>query len=74
MARQGGVGTFLLSHLLDEAKGRGMRKAIGVIFADNAGSIALMRRFGFTRFGELPTAATDARGVMHDMSYWYLDL
>ncbi|WP_043165522.1 MULTISPECIES: GNAT family N-acetyltransferase [Bifidobacterium] len=69
-----GVGTFLLSHLLDEAKGRGMRKAIGVIFADNAGSIALMRRFGFTGFGELPAAATDARGVMHDMSYWYLDL
>ena len=69
-----GVGTFLLSHLLDEARDRGMRKAIGVIFADNAGSIALMRRFGFTRFGALPAAARDARGAMHDMSYWYLDL
>ena len=28
-----------------------MRKACGIIFADNAGSIALMRRFGFTQFG-----------------------
>ncbi|NEG55730.1 GNAT family N-acetyltransferase [Bifidobacterium platyrrhinorum] len=72
--RRRGVGTFLLDHLLDEARERGMRKAIGVIFADNAGSIALMRRFGFTRFGELPDAATDSTGTMRGMSYWYLDL
>ncbi|MBT1172948.1 N-acetyltransferase [Bifidobacterium sp. MA2] len=72
--RRRGVGAFLLDHLLTEARGRGMRKAIGVIFADNAGSIALMRRFGFTRFGTLPAAARDATGVMLDMSYWYLDL
>ncbi|KFJ00962.1 GNAT family N-acetyltransferase [Bifidobacterium stellenboschense] len=72
--RHRGVGTFLLDRLLDKARSRRMRKAIGIIFADNAGSIALMRRFGFTRFGLLPAAATDATGVMHDMSYWYLDL
>ncbi|MBW3080739.1 GNAT family N-acetyltransferase [Bifidobacterium saguinibicoloris] len=72
--RRRGVGTFLLGRLLDEARGRGMRKVIGVIFADNDGSTALMRRFGFSRFGLLPAAATDATGMMHDMSYWYLDL
>ncbi|PLS29485.1 GNAT family N-acetyltransferase [Bifidobacterium parmae] len=72
--RHRGVGTFLLDRLLDEARDRRMCKAIGIIFADNAGSTALMRRFGFTRFGLLPAAATDATGIMHDMSYWYLDL
>lgn len=69
-----GAGTFLLDKLLDEARARRMRKACGIIFADNAGSIALMKRFGFTRFGLMPAAATDSTGTMRDMSYWYLDL
>lgn len=69
-----GVGTFTLSSLLDEARQRHMRKACGIIFADNAGSVALMRRFGFTQFGLMPAAATDSTGTMRDMSYWYLDL
>lgn len=69
-----GAGTAMLGWLLDAARERRMRKAIGIIFADNAGSVALMHRFGFTRFGLLPAAATDATGTMHDMSYWYLDL
>ncbi|WP_291526438.1 GNAT family N-acetyltransferase [Bifidobacterium sp. UBA744] len=72
--RQGrGIGTALLDFLLREARRLHMRKAIGIIFADNAGSTALMRRFGFTRFGLLPRAARSTRG-MHDMSYWHLDL
>ncbi|MBT1174868.1 N-acetyltransferase [Bifidobacterium sp. LC6] len=69
-----GVGTFMLQHLLDEARARHMRKACGIIFADNAGSIALMHRFGFTQFGLMPAAATDSTGTMRDMSYWYLNL
>ena len=69
-----GVGTRLLGRLLDECRKRRMRKACGIIFADNAGSIALMRKFGFTRFGYMPAAATDSTGTMRDMSYWYLDL
>ena len=81
-----GVGTFMLDRLLTEARARHqaglppgggprhMRKACGIIFADNVGSIALMRRFGFTQFGLMPAAATDSTGTMRDMSYWYLDL
>lgn len=69
-----GVGTFLVGALLDECRKRHMRKACGIIFADNAGSIALMRKFGFSRFGLMPAVATDSTGTMHDMSYWYLDL
>ena len=59
---------------VEECRKRNMRKACGIIFADNAGSIALMKRFGFTQFGLMPTAATDSTGTMRDMSYWYLDL
>jgi phosphinothricin acetyltransferase len=51
-----------------------MRKACGIIFADNRGSIALMKHFGFTQFGLMPQAATDSTGTMRDMSYWHLDL
>lgn len=69
-----GVGTYTLTKLLEECRKRNMRKACGIIFADNAGSIALMRRFGFTQFGLMPAAATDSTGTMRDMSYWYLDL
>lgn len=69
-----GVGTFLLGALLDECRKRHMRKACGIIFADNAGSIALMHKFGFTQFGLMPDAATDSTGTMRDMSYWHLDL
>ena len=64
----------VLDRLLTEARARHMRKACGIIFADNVGSIALMRRFGFTQFGLMPAAATDSTGTMRDMSYWYLDL
>lgn len=59
-----GVGTFMLDRLLTEALARHMRKACGIIFADNAGSIALMHRFGFTQFGLMPAAATDSTGTM----------
>lgn len=69
-----GVGAYTLTKLLEECRKRNMRKACGIIFADNAGSIALMKRFGFTQFGLMPTAATDSTGTMRDMSYWYLDL
>ena len=69
-----GVGTYTLTKLLEECRKRNMRKACAIIFADNAGSIALMRRFGFTQFGLMPAAATDSTGTMRDMSYWYLDL
>ena len=69
-----GAGTFTLAKLLDECRNRHMRKACGIIFADNRGSIALMKHFGFTQFGLMPQAATDSTGTMRDMSYWHLDL
>lgn len=72
-ARGRGLGGRLLDHLIHEARDRGMRKLIAVIFADNDASTGLAASRGFTRFGLLPDAARSTRG-MHAMSYWSLDL
>lgn len=73
MAAQG-VGRFALRALLNECRARAMRKACAIIFSDNTASNALVESFGFEPFGEMPEAAYDSRGVLHDMSYWCLDL
>ena len=69
-----GVGRFALRTLLNECRARAMRKACAIIFSDNTASNALVESFGFEPFGEMPEAAYDSRGVLHDMSYWCLDL
>ncbi|WP_314686045.1 GNAT family N-acetyltransferase [uncultured Bifidobacterium sp.] len=81
-ARGRGCGTMIVDRLLHEAVAQGHRMATAIIYADNAASIALMRRFGFTRFGLLPHACVDGRDPgwrtgsprLADMSYWYRDL
>ncbi|KFI65794.1 N-acetyl transferase [Bifidobacterium cuniculi] len=72
--RSRGAGRATLRMLLNECRDRGMRMAVAIIFADNDASTALVRRFGFTRFGLMPKAAYDAKGILHDMSYWYVAL
>ena len=72
-ARHHGIGTFVVEWLLQAARERHHRMATALIFASNAGSIALMRHYGFTRFGLLPDACYDGTRML-DMSYWYLDL
>ncbi|MUH58986.1 GNAT family N-acetyltransferase [Bifidobacterium canis] len=69
-----GIGTFALRTLLEECRARSMRKACAIIFAENTASNALVRKAGFQKFGEMPEAAYDAKGILHDMSYWYIDL
>ena len=71
--RHQGLGTRIVDWLLDAARTRGHRMAATLIFGDNAGSNALMERFGFTRFGLLP-GAVRLPGSVHDIAYWYLDL
>lgn len=72
-AQRQGYGTQMVSWLLAKAKELGDRKAIALIFASNTGSIALMKHFGFTRYGFLPKACWNGHDYL-DMSYWYLDL
>ena len=72
-ARHHGVGTTLVDWLLAAARERQYRMAVTLIFASNTGSIALMKHFGFTRFGLLPGACDDGTQLL-DLSYWYLNL
>ncbi len=71
--RRRGCGAQLVSWLIEAAHQRGSRLLVTLIFASNAGSVGLMRRFGFRRFGLLPDACFDGKRML-DMSYWYRDV
>jgi L-amino acid N-acyltransferase YncA len=47
-AQRQGIGLVLLADLIQAARARGMHALVAVIEAENLGSIALHRRFGFT--------------------------
>lgn len=68
-----GLGTRLVAWLIDAAQRIGFRIAVCVVFADNAGSTALMKKYGFTRYGYLPAACRNGEHIM-DVAYWYRDL
>lgn len=51
-----GIGRRLLADLIEAAQARGCHCLVGVIDADNAGSIALHEKLGFTRGGGLQQA------------------
>lgn len=72
-ARGQGVGTALVSWLMDTAGDLGYRMATALIFASNRGSLALMTHFGFIEYGMLPNACYDGKKFL-DMSYWYKEL
>ncbi|SKA05143.1 phosphinothricin acetyltransferase [Enhydrobacter aerosaccus] len=52
-----GIGGLLLQGLVDACAAAGFRQMIGYIDADNAASLGLHERFGFTRVGYLPAVA-----------------
>ena len=49
-----GIGSKLMSALIDSCAAAGFRQMIGYIDAANAGSLAIHERFGFRRVGLLP--------------------
>jgi phosphinothricin acetyltransferase len=51
------VGHLLMGQLIDACAAAGFRQLIGYIDADNAASLALHERFGFSRVGCLPGVA-----------------
>ncbi len=70
-----GYGTALLTWLESAARERGFRQLVATIFADNKGSTALMRSFGYTRYGLLPKAAFNEKlNLFYDVAYWYKDM
>jgi L-amino acid N-acyltransferase YncA len=52
-----GIGRLLLQALIDACAAAGFRQMIGYIDADNAASLTLHERFGFSRVGLLPAVA-----------------
>ncbi|MFN0302598.1 MAG: N-acetyltransferase family protein [Burkholderiales bacterium] len=64
--RQRGLGSYLLTQALVCAPTLKVDTLLGFIFGHNEPSLALFRRFGFSRWGELPkVAALD--GVERDL-------
>lgn len=49
--RRGGVGRFLLNHLIDEARDAGMARLLLEVRPSNAPAVALYREQGFTQVG-----------------------
>jgi len=52
-----GIGGILLQALIDACAAAGYRQMIGYIDADNATSLTLHERFGFTKVAHLPAVA-----------------
>jgi L-amino acid N-acyltransferase YncA len=56
-SRRTGVGSYLLSQAVAQAPALNIDTLIGFIFRHNEPSLALFRRYGFSRWGELPRVA-----------------
>jgi L-amino acid N-acyltransferase YncA len=65
-AQQGGVASALMTHAFARASDLRLRTFVGFIFAHNARSIALFRKFGFEQWGHLPRVAV-LDGVERDL-------
>lgn len=52
-----GIGQILMQELIDVCAAAGFRQIIGYIDADNAASLGLHEKFGFSRVGLLPGVA-----------------
>jgi len=64
--RKRGLGSYLLTQALAHAPTFGVDTLLGFIFGHNEPSLALFRRFGFQRWGELPKVAL-LDGVERDL-------
>jgi phosphinothricin acetyltransferase len=64
--RRAGVGSYLLSQAVTQAPGLSIDTLIGFVFGHNQPSLALFKRFGFSRWGELPRV-TVLDGIERDV-------
>jgi phosphinothricin acetyltransferase len=53
-----GIGSQLLGKAVREASGLGLKTLLGFIFAHNAPSLELFKKYGFERWGFLPRVAS----------------
>jgi phosphinothricin acetyltransferase len=64
--RRRGLGSYLLKNAVAHAPRIRVDTLPGFIFGDNAPSLALFERFGFSRWGKLPKVAS-LDGVERDL-------
>ncbi|HKY50880.1 MAG TPA: GNAT family N-acetyltransferase [Candidatus Limnocylindria bacterium] len=64
--QRAGVATQLLEHAVARAAALGLKTYLGFIFAHNAQSLALFRKFGFEQWAHLPRVAV-LDGVERDL-------
>ncbi|KAA9008500.1 N-acetyltransferase family protein [Paenibacillus spiritus] len=61
-----GAGTLLLERAIQECPRLGLTNLVGFVFGHNGPSLALLKRFGFERWGLLPEVA-ELDGVKRDL-------
>jgi phosphinothricin acetyltransferase len=64
-----GLGSNLLQHALDVCPGFGFSHLLAILLDRNSGSLALLERFGFVRWGHLPEIARFAGGSCGQLIY-----
>lgn len=62
-----GIGSDLIGYTIEEIKKRGFTNVLAILLSCNIGSIKLLKKFGFTEWGVLPTIAE-----FEDVSYSHL--
>ncbi|MBO9600365.1 MAG: N-acetyltransferase, partial [Cohnella sp.] len=56
-ARGQGVGSAFLKYAIEQCPSLGIENIVGFVFAHNAPSVALLKKFGFKEWGLLPKVA-----------------
>ncbi|WEV54286.1 GNAT family N-acetyltransferase [Leuconostocaceae bacterium ESL0723] len=68
-ARGHGIGSQLLSFLMDYAKKQGIEVLVALVFAENARSNGLLLKYGFSSWGKLPQVAKGNDGDWLSLEY-----
>ncbi len=55
--RRMGIGSQLVSHVIEQSKTREIKTLVAILLDINIGSIRLLEKLGFTKWGELPRVA-----------------
>jgi Sortase and related acyltransferases len=64
--RARGIGSFLIQKALEASPGLSLRTLLGFVFGHNEPSLALLRKFGFEEWANLPKVA-ELDGVERDL-------
>ncbi len=67
--QRGGRGARLMEHLVERARALPFHSLMAILIDGNDGSLALLRRFGFSEWGRLP-GVVRMRGEARDHLYW----